>query len=163
MGPGGGDKTCYRCGTAGHISRDCPIDGRMDGTECYKCGRKGHIARYCQNAAPAGGFQGGAPGGFQGGAPQAGGFGGGAGGFGNRQMQCYSCGGYGHMSRDCTQGAKCYNCKSHSLTSLSIYIANIFPGGELGHISKDCPSEMSQERVCYRCKQPGHLQADCPA
>lgn len=22
---------------------------------------------------------------------------------------------------------------------------------------------MSQERVCYRCKQPGHLQADCPA
>ncbi|KAE9980512.1 hypothetical protein EG328_000247 [Venturia inaequalis] len=31
------------------------------------------------------------------------------------------------MSRDCTQGAKCYNC------------------GELGHISKDCPSEMSQK------------------
>ena len=22
---------------------------------------------------------------------------------------CYSCGGYGHMSRDCTQGQKCYN------------------------------------------------------
>ena len=27
---------------------------------------------------------------------------------------CYSCGGYGHMSRDCTQGQKCYNCTSKS-------------------------------------------------
>ena len=26
---------------------------------------------------------------------------------------CYSCGGYGHMSRDCTQGQKCYNCMLH--------------------------------------------------
>jgi hypothetical protein len=53
-------------------------------------------------------------GGFSGGGGR-GGFGGGAGGFGGgqaRQTQCYSCGGYGHMSRDCTQGAKCYNCKS---------------------------------------------------
>ena len=34
-------------------------------------------------------------------------FGGGA----ARQTTCYSCGGFGHMSRDCTQGQKCYNCK----------------------------------------------------
>ena len=34
---------------------------------------------------------------------------------------CYSCGGYGHMSRDCTQGQKCYNCMSnpHFLASFS--------------------------------------------
>jgi cellular nucleic acid-binding protein len=67
------------------------------------------------------------------------------------------------MSRDCTQGAKCYNCKCLHCSLLPKPIANILIGGELGHISKDCPSEMSQERVCYRCKQPGHLQADCPA
>ena len=35
-------------------------------------------------------------------------------------------------------------------------------GGEVGHLSRDCPSEASQERVCYKCKQPGHVQAACP-
>ncbi|KAL6720108.1 hypothetical protein ACLMJK_002029, partial [Lecanora helva] len=32
-------------------------------------------------------------------------------------------------------------------------------GGEVGHLSRDCPSEPTSERVCYKCKQPGHLQA----
>ena len=35
-------------------------------------------------------------------------------------------------------------------------------GGEVGHLSRDCPSETSSERVCYKCKQPGHVQAACP-
>ena len=39
---------------------------------------------------------------------------------------------------------------------------NSFLGGETGHLSRDCPSEITQERVCYRCKQPGHVQAACP-
>jgi hypothetical protein len=35
-------------------------------------------------------------------------------------------------------------------------------GGEVGHVSRDCPTEASGERVCYKCKQPGHVQAACP-
>ena len=35
-------------------------------------------------------------------------------------------------------------------------------GGEVGHLSRDCTAEASGERVCYKCKQPGHVQAACP-
>lgn len=34
-------------------------------------------------------------------------------------------------------------------------------GGEVGHVSRDCPTE-STDRICYKCRQPGHVQAACP-
>ncbi|KAJ7764336.1 hypothetical protein B0H16DRAFT_444003 [Mycena metata] len=33
-----------------------------------------------------------------------------SGGFGGGSNTCYTCGGVGHLSRDCGQGSKCYNC-----------------------------------------------------
>ncbi|KAI0371647.1 hypothetical protein BV20DRAFT_153462 [Pilatotrama ljubarskyi] len=47
----------------------------------------------------------------------------------------YTCGGVGHLSRDCVQGSKCYNCSG------------------FGHISKDCPQP--QRRACYSCGSEG--------
>ena len=174
------EKSCYRCGETGHISRDCPNPassgaggagrqsggysggaGASSGQECYKCGKVGHIARNCTEGGGSyggGSYGGGGYGGNQGG------YGGGAGGgyAGGRQggQTCYSCGGYGHMSRDCTQGQKCYNCKFERPTRTAALTPGI--GGEVGHLSRDCPSEPSSERVCYKCKQPGHVQASCP-
>lgn len=72
------------------------------------------------------------------------------------------------MARDCTHGQKCYNCK---LVPLYDYILAFFlashayrdnTGGEVGHVSRDCPTEAKGERVCYNCKQPGHIQSACP-
>lgn len=146
------EKSCYRCGMIGHISRECTAAGPNDGfgavgggQECYKCGQVGHIARNCPQS---GGFGGNSYGGFGGGA---------------RGQTCYSCGGYGHMARDCTQGQKCYNCMLPVRLTIYLQTADFFLGGEVGHVSRDCPTEARGERVCYKCKQPGHVQAACMA
>jgi hypothetical protein len=51
----------------------------------------------------------------------------------------YTCGGVGHMSRDCVQGSKCYNCSG------------------VGHISRDCPQP--QRRACYTCGSEGYVRS----
>lgn len=56
-----------------------------------QCGKVGHIARNCTADGQGGGYGGGYGGG---------GYGGGGRGFGGGQKTCYSCGGFGHMSRE---------------------------------------------------------------
>ncbi|KAI0514489.1 hypothetical protein F5B22DRAFT_229591 [Xylaria bambusicola] len=103
----------YNCGNEGHLSRDCP-EGPKDNKTCYRCGQSGHISRECpQGGGPiGGGNQGGSQECYKVGhiarnCPDAYGgnsYGGGYGG-GGQGKTCYSCGGYGHMSRECVNGS----------------------------------------------------------
>ena len=59
--------------------------------------------------------------------------------------------------------------KDRSATTVRLKLSRVLEipltrlsGGETGHLSRDCPAEQSNERVCYRCKQAGHLQSQCP-
>lgn len=94
----------------------CEMSGiTCGGANSDRCGKIGHIARNCNmGGGGGGGGYGGGGGGYGGG---QGGYGGGQGGYGGggggmRGQTCYTCGGYGHLSRDCTQGQKCYNCEA---------------------------------------------------
>ncbi|KAL8091533.1 hypothetical protein AgCh_033962 [Apium graveolens] len=77
------------------------------------------------------------------------------GGRGFNGGECYSCGAFGHMARDCEGGGRrrgggggdgCFKC------------------GGFGHIARDCGNGRGGAGggECYSCGDPGHMARDCP-
>ena len=47
----GQQRSCYRCGKAGHLARGCANKGALktgQRIKCYECGEFGHLARDCE-------------------------------------------------------------------------------------------------------------------
>ena len=52
--------------------------------------------------------------------------------------------------------------KSRIHHSLNTNLMFLYRCGEKGHIVRDCPEEVKEDRKCYNCGDIGHLSRDCP-
>jgi len=74
----------------------------QQGPACFKCGEAGHMSRNCRSGGGGGGrFGGGGGGGRFGGGQRGGSFGRGSSDGRQNSGGCFSCGENGHMSREC--------------------------------------------------------------
>lgn len=76
--------------------------------------------------------------------------------FRSRNLLSFSCGGVGHLQRDCVQGPKCYNCSEIVGIPTIVCIHELITSADpQGHMSKDCTKP--QRRACYQCGSEGSV------
>nr|XP_043615761.1 cold shock protein 1-like [Erigeron canadensis] len=70
-------------------------------------------------------------------------------------VECYNCGGFAHLARDCSSPVNVTNGRSAN-------DRKCFNCGVLGHIARDCDREVkSSGGECYNCGVVGHMAKDC--
>ncbi|CAM0957864.1 unnamed protein product [Alopecurus aequalis] len=146
-------RTCYECGTPGHLSFACPNKkasevvssenkGNTDSAEasskkrrtCYECGVPGHLSSACpnKNASEVIGDENKAN--VDSATTSS-----------KKRRTCYECGVPGHLSSACPN-------KNASEVIGNENKANVDPA----------TTASKKRRTCYECGVPGHLSSACP-
>eukprot|EP00656_Telonema_subtile_P016921 TRINITY_DN18977_c0_g2_i1.p1 TRINITY_DN18977_c0_g2~~TRINITY_DN18977_c0_g2_i1.p1 ORF type:complete len:256 (+),score=57.64 TRINITY_DN18977_c0_g2_i1:1-768(+) len=129
---GGGSRECHICGEQGHLARNCPDNAASAEVECYSCSGFGHISRDCPQGrrdtrAPRRERSNGGSGGGYMHDDRTGG--------GQDDVECYTCGGMGHISRDCPDGEPRGDTRGARNADVECYDC-----GGFGHRARDCPA-----------------------
>ncbi|OEL15533.1 hypothetical protein BAE44_0023447 [Dichanthelium oligosanthes] len=147
-------RTCYECGTPGHLSSACPNKRDSEVRKCYECGTPGHLSSACPNKKDS------------------------------DTRTCYECGTAGHLSSACPnkKNSEVISDENKDTIASSKKRRTCYECGIPGHLSSSCPNKKDAEfisdekkanidsapasskkrRTCYECGTPGHLSSACP-
>uniref|UniRef100_K3Z4U9 Uncharacterized protein n=1 Tax=Setaria italica TaxID=4555 RepID=K3Z4U9_SETIT len=127
-------RTCYQCGTPGHLSSACPNKKDSDVRKCYECGTPGHLSSACPNKKNSEVISGENKGTVDSAMASS-----------NKRRTCYECGIPGHLSSSCP------NKKGVEFIS-----------DEKNANVDSATASSKKRRTCYECGTPGHLSSACP-
>nr|TKW24654.1 hypothetical protein SEVIR_3G063300v2 [Setaria viridis] len=127
-------RTCYQCGTPGHLSSACPNKKDSDVRKCYECGTPGHLSSACPNKKNSEVISGENKGTVDSAIASS-----------NKRRTCYECGIPGHLSSSCP------NKKGVEFIS-----------DEKNANVDSATASSKKRRTCYECGTPGHLSSACP-
>lgn len=126
-------RTCFECGTPGHMSSSCPNKKNSDSRACYECGTPGHISSSCPNKKGSIAISDENQANIDS-----------AIGSTKKRRTCYECGIPGHLSSSCP------NKVSQGISD-----------EKKATVDSDAASSRKR-RTCYECGTPGHLSSACP-
>ncbi|KAF0924089.1 hypothetical protein E2562_008414 [Oryza meyeriana var. granulata] len=180
-------RTCYECGTPGHISSSCPnkkaseaisdekkanIDSATTSSKkrrtCYECGVPGHLSSACPNKKA-----GDAVSSDHGPddetkpvpsiTPEENKIADESNSAPSRRRKCYECGIPGHLSSACPNKVAIVNSDMEKpYDGSSAKPSATSDGNKASGDTNSVPAKKKKRRTCYECGIAGHLSSECP-
>ncbi|XP_062230545.1 phragmoplastin interacting protein 1-like [Phragmites australis] len=166
-------RTCYECGTPGHLSSFCPNKKHSEVRACYECGTPGHLSSSCPNkdSEVRTCYECGTPGHLSSSCPnkkdsevlldEKNANVDSATASSKKRRTCYECGIPGHLSSACPNKRTADSVSNMERDDDAKAAPTVvYEENKIGDESNSAPSK--KRRKCYECGVSGHLSSACP-